>query len=531
MSPSPPSSPLFAPGTQERFVAFTFAAMDAVLEVDPQGQVSYGAGSPEIFGEPPEALVGRPLSEAFDRSDAAVLTSMLGALPKAGRFRDLRLRARHTGMLLDVAACRIPEGQGRLHVAVRHASVRPEPVSALPVPTLLPDVDFVRRGALLAESGAPAAMTLFALENASCARAALGEDAWGRVTSAVARYLHAYAIDEGIGDLGSGRYGLLHDLGLDMASTARGFEAMIRRLLSRPVATLTSTIEITRGGMPCADAARAVAWAVSRFVEGRRPPGDLASSLAEMVREGAGRIGILRTTIHRRLFDVALQPIVRLSDRRIRAMEMLCRLPEKAGRTQEAIGFAEETGLVAELDLVILERAIKIAEQQDGLIPTLSVNLSGRSLESATFWNSAYAMLGGFRGPASALSFELTETARIDAASVPAVRARLEELRARGHRVALDDFGAGASGLEYLQAFPCDEVKIDGAYVDPLVSDLRARELLRGLVGMIRGLGASTTAERVENEKQAAILQDLGVENGQGWLFGRPALLVNRAAL
>lgn len=531
MSLSLPPSPLSAPGIRERFVAFTFAAMDVVLEVDAGGTVRYAAGSPEIFGSPPEALVGRALGEVFDGADAAVLTGMLGALPEAGRFRDLRLRARRGGMLLDVAACRIPEGQGRLHVAVRHASARSEPAPALPAPTLLPAAAFVRRGSLLAESGASAAMTLFALDGAQAARADLGEEAWERVTAAVARYLHVYALDEGAGDLGDGRYGLLHGPGLDVASTARGLEAVMGRLIGRPAAARASTTEITRGSMPRADAARAVAWAVSRFVEGRRPPGDLSASLAEMVREGAGRIGMLRTTIRRRLFEVALQPIVRLSDRRVRAMEMLCRLPEKAGGTQDAIGFAEETGLVAELDLAVLERAVEIAGREEGLLPTLAVNLSGRSLEAATFWAAARGMLDGFRGPASALSFELTETARVEAALVPAVRVRLEELRARGHRVALDDFGAGASGLEYLQAFPCDAVKIDGAYVDPLEDDPRARDLLRGIVGMIRGLGASTTAERVETEAQAAILQDLGVDHGQGWLFGKPALLASRAAL
>jgi EAL domain-containing protein (putative c-di-GMP-specific phosphodiesterase class I) len=513
-------------------VAFTFAAMDVVLEADGKGIVRYAAGSPEVFGEAVESLVGRAIADLFDPQDAALISGMLGALPDAGRFRDLRVRARRGGMLLDLAACRIPEGQGRLHIAIRHASARTELVPALPTPTLLPDAAFVRRGSLLAESGVSAAMTLFAVEGAAAAaRATMGEDAWERVTAAVARYLHAYALDEGVGDLGDGRYGLLHGPGIDIASTARGLEAVMGRLTGRPLVARASTTDITRGAMPRADAARAVAWAVARFLEGRRTPGNLQGSLAEMIREGAGRIGMLRTTIRRRLFEVALQPIVCLSDRRVWAMEVLCRLPEGAGGTQDAIGFAEETGLVAELDLAILERVVEIGGQQDGLLPPLAVNLSGRSLEAATFWSAATRLLDGFRGPASAISFELTETARVEAASVATVRARLEELRARGHRVALDDFGAGASGLEYLQAFPCDTVKIDGAYVDPIVDDARARDLLRGIVGMIRGLGASTTAERVETEAQAAILHEIGVANGQGWLFGRPALLASRAAL
>jgi EAL domain-containing protein (putative c-di-GMP-specific phosphodiesterase class I) len=374
-------------------------------------------------------------------------------------------------------------------------------------------------------------MTLFAVDGAVNARSAMGEDAWERVTAAVARYLHAYALHEGAGDLGAGRYGLLHGHGLDVASAARGLEAVMGRLTGRPSAARISTTDITRGSLPRADAARAVAWAVARFVEGRRPPGNLRESLAEMIKEGAGRVGMLRTTIRRRLFEVALQPIVRLSDRRVQAMEVFCRLPEGAGATDQAIGFAEETGMVAELDLAVLERAVEIAGRQDGLLPPLAVNVSGRSLEAATFWGAATRLLDGFRGPASALSFELTETARVEAASVPAVRARLEELRARGHRVALDDFGAGVSGFEYLRVFPCDMVKIDGSYVGPLVDDARARELLRGMVGLIRGLGASTTAEQVETEAQAAILLEIGVENGQGWLFGHPVPLASRAAI
>lgn len=528
--PLPPSS-LSAPGIRERFVAFTFAAMDVVLEVDAVGTIHYAAGSRDIFGAEPETLIGRPIGEAFEGADAAVLSGMLGALPEAGRFRDLRLRVRRGGLVVDVAACRIPEGQGRLHVAVRHASARSEPAPALPVPTLLPAAAFVRRGSLLAESGASAAMTLFALDEALTTRAELGEEVWERVTASVARYLQAYALDEGAGDLGGGRYGLLHRPDLDVVSTARGLEVVVSRLIGRPAAARAATMAIARGNMARADAARAVAWAVSRFLEGKHPPGNLAASLAEMVREGAGRIGMLRRTIRCRLFEVALQPIVRLSDRKVQAMEVLCRLPEAAGETQLAIDFAEETGLVAELDLAVLERAVEIAGQQEGLLPTLAVNLSGRSLESETFWFAAREMLDGFRGPASAISFELTETARIEAATVPTVRARLEELRARGHCVALDDFGAGASGIDYLQAFPCDAVKIDGAYVAPLEQSARARDLLRGLVGMIRGLGASTTAERVETEAQVAILRDLGVEHGQGWLFGKPALLASRAAL
>jgi EAL domain-containing protein (putative c-di-GMP-specific phosphodiesterase class I) len=97
--------------------------------------------------------------------------------------------------------------------------------------------------------------------------------------------------------------------------------------------------------------------------------------------------------------------------------------------------------------------------------------------------------------------------------------------------VTLDGFGAGASGFDHLRAFPCDMVKIDGACVAPIVDDARARELLRGMVGLIRGLGASAAAERVETERQAAILRKIGVESGQGRLFGNPVPLASRAAL
>ncbi len=100
----------------------------------------------------------------------------------------------------------------------------------------------------------------------------------------------------------------------------------------------------------------------------------------------------------------------------------------------------------------------------------------------------------------------------------------LQVLRADGHKICLDDFGAGAASFPYIQALEVDYVKIDGAYVKRMETHPRDRAILKAMVGLCRDLGVGTVAEMVETESQAKALVDLGVDYAQGYLFGRPSL-------
>jgi EAL domain-containing protein (putative c-di-GMP-specific phosphodiesterase class I) len=99
---------------------------------------------------------------------------------------------------------------------------------------------------------------------------------------------------------------------------------------------------------------------------------------------------------------------------------------------------------------------------------------------------------------------------------------RLIEL---GCSLALDDYGAGHSGLRHLQRYPLDTLKIDGAFVEPILVSTQSEEIVRSSVALAHSLGMSAVAEGVETEDVRTKLLEMKCDFGQGWYFGRPATL------
>jgi EAL domain-containing protein (putative c-di-GMP-specific phosphodiesterase class I) len=98
-------------------------------------------------------------------------------------------------------------------------------------------------------------------------------------------------------------------------------------------------------------------------------------------------------------------------------------------------------------------------------------------------------------------------------------------LRAEGVPVCLDDFGAGGAAFRYLREFGVDYVKIDGLYVRAAARSARERGFVASMVELAGAVGARVIAEMVETEEQARLMRELGVQYGQGWVFGRPGSL------
>lgn len=89
-------------------------------------------------------------------------------------------------------------------------------------------------------------------------------------------------------------------------------------------------------------------------------------------------------------------------------------------------------------------------------------------------------------------------------------------------KISLDDFGTGYSALSYLKRFPIDQLKIDRSFMDGLERVPRAAALVRAVLAMADALGLETVAEGVETPEQHTLLQGLGCQFGQGYLFARP---------
>jgi EAL domain-containing protein (putative c-di-GMP-specific phosphodiesterase class I) len=155
-----------------------------------------------------------------------------------------------------------------------------------------------------------------------------------------------------------------------------------------------------------------------------------------------------------------------------------------------------------------------------GLRMVVSVNLSGRQLDEPGLEHEvAEAVASSGLEPAD-LCIEVTETALIEEASNgPQAVQKLREL---GVAVAIDDFGQGYSSLSYLRSFPVDIVKIDRAFVDSLETNPRDAAIVGGMIQLAHALGMTVVAEGVERPGQLQHLADLGCDQIQGCLLGRP---------
>jgi EAL domain-containing protein (putative c-di-GMP-specific phosphodiesterase class I) len=118
---------------------------------------------------------------------------------------------------------------------------------------------------------------------------------------------------------------------------------------------------------------------------------------------------------------------------------------------------------------------------------------------------------------------EITESAFVD--DPVTARAVLTELRSLGVTIALDDFGTGWSSLSYLRTLPVDVLKIDRSFVQDLPTDLAACAVVSAVLGLGHGMGLVVVAEGVEQEEHLAVLRDMGCDEYQGFIDGRPGPL------
>ncbi|GHB07167.1 putative bifunctional diguanylate cyclase/phosphodiesterase [Salinicola rhizosphaerae] len=232
----------------------------------------------------------------------------------------------------------------------------------------------------------------------------------------------------------------------------------------------------------------------------------------------------LRETITRQALDFVVQPKFDGSHRIIGA-ELLARwhTPTYGQVPPDVfVPLAEHNGMATALGNLAIEAAAKHAA-------TLAA--SGHPLPVAVNVSALHVMDDGLSDAlreacqrhgitTDQIELEVTESVFLENTRAPEVR--IQRLRQEGFRVAMDDFGAGYSSLGYLKRLPFDTIKIDRSFMHDLEADPRSRHLLTGIVGLCNLLGMETVAEGVETEAQWQLLSELGVQQYQGYLLGRP---------
>ena len=240
----------------------------------------------------------------------------------------------------------------------------------------------------------------------------------------------------------------------------------------------------------------------------------------------------LRDALDRGTLRVVYQPRVRLTGDRVSSVEALVRWPDRPDiGIPEMIDVAEATNQIERLGRLVLDRAAgDIAAMNLHLASPIgvAVNVSMRQLLRQDLVREVRDVLDRHGLAPQLLALELTETLLADEPTI-AVEI-LNQLRATGVRIEIDDFGKGYSSLSRLSSLPIDGLKIDRRFIAGLGIDPAARPMVEAIIGLARAVNVETTAEGIETLEQCAILRDLGCRFGQGFHLGRPMPLPELAA-
>lgn len=234
-------------------------------------------------------------------------------------------------------------------------------------------------------------------------------------------------------------------------------------------------------------------------------------------RENLRVTDLIVAALNERRVDIALQPVVRASDRVPAFHECLARLSDASGAVVDAktiVEVAEQLDLVRLIDHRVLELAA--AELRANPSLRLSINVSAATIHDNVWMSALAAETRDDVG--SRLIVEITESAAIQ--DVDATHRFVAHVQAKGCKVAIDDFGAGYSSFRNLRRLGVDIVKIDGSFVKNLdeVSDDRA--FVKALLQLSRELGLETVAEFVQTDTAAESLRAWGCDYLQGSLTG-----------
>jgi EAL domain-containing protein (putative c-di-GMP-specific phosphodiesterase class I) len=234
----------------------------------------------------------------------------------------------------------------------------------------------------------------------------------------------------------------------------------------------------------------------------------------------APRCGACRTEISLPPFTMAFQPIVDIESSTVYAYEALVR-PVGGGTAAQVLALINEENRYS-FDQQCRVKAIELAARLD-MDAVLSINfLPNAVYQPAACLQKTFEAARRVHFPVERLMFEVTENE--PSRDVGHLQTIFTEYKRHGMITAIDDFGAGHSGLNMLADFQPDVLKIDMALTRNIHLDRNRRLITRAVAELCREMNISVVAEGVETIEEAVTLRDLGVRLFQGYLFAKPAV-------
>ncbi len=268
----------------------------------------------------------------------------------------------------------------------------------------------------------------------------------------------------------------------------------------------------------------AMFWAKDR---GRNQYAFFAPTMSLRAREHVTLERGLRRAIRAGEIDVLFQPIVCAKSGTQIGVEALARWHDlELGQVspERFIPIAESSGLVHELSHLVLRRALSAAHANLPAPQRLAVNLSALQLDRMTMVEDVRRALAESGFEAARLELEITES--VAASKDGRLVSVLSALRDLGIGLALDDFGTGYSALSHMQRLPIDRIKIDRSFITDIAQNMKSRAMVEAMIRMAHALDLKVLAEGVETQAQRDVLCALDCDELQGFLLGKPAVLV-----
>ncbi len=273
--------------------------------------------------------------------------------------------------------------------------------------------------------------------------------------------------------------------------------------------------------------------AMYRAKESGRATVELYDEQKDIWSIGRLRVGNdLHRAIARNEFELHYQPFVDLSRSSLVAVEALVRWRHPTRGLLppgEFIELAEDTGLIVPIGAWVISEACRQAacwhalRHRAGLETwrsSVSINVSPRQLAQKQFPQQLDDIVRESGVDPDFVWLEITEGTLLR--DPDRTIETLSRLRDKGMHISIDDFGTGYSSLSYLKQLPVECLKIDRAFVDGLDKSSESAAIVKAVIALADALGLACIAEGVETQKQREILDDLGCNLAQGFLFGRP---------
>lgn len=288
---------------------------------------------------------------------------------------------------------------------------------------------------------------------------------------------------------------------------ARAYQAPLLGVLPKPATREQFAVLLSSGTLP------------------RHSSSEIMAGSADGAQPSSEAVEAVQIALDTRQFVPFFQPKIDLKTSRLAGAEILARWDHpELGILSPAhfVDLMEKSGLIPQLTLQMIQGAGAVHRRwrAAGLRVPLALNVSPLTLQGDGSAADLLQAIGAAGFEPQDIVVEITETAF--ARDPKSLIENVLRLRVNGCAVSVDDFGTGYSSLQQLQRMPVSELKLDRSFVRRITEGGKARSIVESMVDLAHKLKLETVAEGVETEAQRSMLQALGFDLGQGYLFGRP---------